>query len=125
MARAKPRKHASPRKICETFLEFTAPLIEALGAEATDDQLENVLKIGFTVWNAVVIDATNPRRRFVEHMRKTIAHDAMIEMLVERLIERKHLLFRHDHRLIGNYQLYRDRGELRLRAEARRPHARS
>jgi hypothetical protein len=32
-------------------------------------------------------------------------------------------LFGNDHRLVGEYQLYRHHGELRLRAEARRPNA--
>ena len=89
--------------------------------EATTDQMENALKIGFTTWNAVVYDAVNAKRRFVDQLRDLTGHDPAISAFVENLIDRKRRLFGDDKRLIGNYQLYRKNGELRLRAEARQP----
>src|SRR4029450_4246010 len=103
--------------------EFVAPLLDALGAGATDDQLEHVLQIGFTVWNAVVFDAANTSHRFVDPLQDLTAQDPPVSALVEQLVARKRRLFADDQRLIGHHQLYRDRGAPRLRAEARQPNA--
>ena len=121
MARAKINEQLAPRKISETFLEFVAPLLDALSPEATTDQMENALKVGFTTWNAVVYDAVNANSRFVDQLRDLTGHDPAVSAFVENLIDRKRRLFGDDKRLIGNYQLYRKNGELRLRAEARQP----
>jgi len=123
MTRARTTEQVAPRKISETFLEFVAPLLEAVGAEAVDHQLEQLLQVGFTVWNAVVFDAADTNSRFVDQLQDLTAQDPAVSALVEQLIARKRRLFADDQRLIGHYQLYRDRGELRLRAEARGPTA--
>jgi len=123
MTRARTTEQVAPRKISETFLEFVAPLLEAVGAEAVDHQLEQLLQVGFTVWNAVVFDAADTNSRFVDQLQDLTAQDPVVSALVEQLIARKRRLFADDQRLIGHYQLYRDRGELRLRAEARGPTA--
>lgn len=123
MTRARTQEQATSRKISATFLDFVAPLLEGLGAEATDHQLEQLLQVGFTVWNAVVFDAASTSNRFVDQLQDLTAQDPAARALVERLIARKRRLFANDQRLIGHYQLYRHRGELRLRAEARRPSA--
>jgi hypothetical protein len=121
MARASTRDRFSTRKISETFLDFAAPLLAPLGAEATEHEMENALQIAFTVWNAVVYDAVNRSRRWVDQLRDLAGHDRHIRALVEQLVTRKQSLFGNDHRLIGEYQLHRRQGELRLRAEARQP----
>jgi hypothetical protein len=119
MARTKALKTAAPKKISETFLEFVAPLTSILGSAATDAELEQVLKIGCTVWNAVVLDAAAPGSRYVEEALRLAGQNEPVRMLIEQLVTNKRHHFKNDHRLIGEYQLYRDRGELRLRAEAR------
>ena len=121
MARAKTQEKVSTRKISETFLDFAAPLLAPLGADATEQEIENALKIAFTVWNAVVFDAVNRSNRWVAQVRELVSHDPHIRELVEQLVARKQSLFGNDHRLVGEYRLYRHQGELRLRAEARRP----
>ncbi len=51
------------RKISETFLDFAAPLLSTIPRGAGKWQYENILKIAFVVWNAVVYaDATNDDR---------------------------------------------------------------
>ena len=40
MARAKTRKKIADRKISETFLDFASPLLDPLGAEATEQEME-------------------------------------------------------------------------------------
>jgi hypothetical protein len=119
MARTKAQKSTAPQKISETFLEFVAPLTSVLGPTATEAELEQVLKIGFVVWNAVVFDALEPGGRHVDEALRLTAHHGPERQLVEYLIEHKRRHFTNDLRLIGDYQLYRSGGELRLRAEAR------
>jgi hypothetical protein len=109
------------RKISEAFLDFASPLLDPLGAGATDDQLDQALKIAFTVWNAVVYETVNGNTRYVEMVRQLTAHDMEMAAFTQQLIARKRQLFGDDHRLIGEYKLTRKDGELRLRAEARDP----
>lgn len=121
MARAKTRQKFPPRKISETFLDFAAPLLDPLGPEATQPEMEQALQVAFTVWNAVVFDALDRSHRWVDQLKDLAGDDSRVRALVEQLVARKRSLFGHDQRLIGQYQLYRDGGELRLRAEARAP----
>jgi hypothetical protein len=119
MARTKAHKATAPKKISETFLEFVAPITSILGPNTTEAELEQVLKIGFVVWNAVVFDALEPGGRHVDEALRLTTHHRPERQLVEYLIDHKRRHFKSDHRLIGDYQLYRNNGELRLRAEAR------
>jgi hypothetical protein len=121
MSRKSQLTHFPDRKISETFLHFAEPLLEALGPDATDDQMEQSLKIAFTVWNAVVYETVNGDRHFLDMARELTSHEPAMVALVDFLIARKHHLFGDDHRLVGEYKfIYKD-GERRLRAEARDP----
>ena len=108
-------------KISETFLKFAEPLTEPLGPEITKDQLEEALKIAFTVWNAVVYDAVAGNDQFITSVRGLTSGDPMTAALIEGLIRRKEVEFGDDGRLIGEYTLRQQNGEWNLRAEARRP----
>ena len=119
MARTKAQKGTAPKKISETFLEFVAPITSILGPHTTEVELEQVLKIGFVVWNAVVCDALEPGGRHVDEALRLTAQHGPERKLIEHLIEHKRRYFKNDLRLIGDYQLYRSGGELGLRAEAR------
>jgi hypothetical protein len=119
MTRTKAQKSAAPQKISETFLEFVAPLTSILGPNTTEAELEQALQIGYTVWNAVVFDTIEPGGRHVDEALRLTAHHESFRQLIEYLIEHKRRHFTNDLRLIGDYQLYRSGGELRLRAEAR------
>ena len=109
------------RKISETFLHFAEPLLEALGPNATDDQMEQSLKIAFTVWNAVVYETVNGDRRFLDMAHELTSHEPVMGAMVDFLIARKRSLFGDDHRLVGEYKFVYKDGERRLRAEARDP----
>jgi hypothetical protein len=109
------------RKISETFLHFAEPLLEPLGRGATVDQMEQTLKIAFTVWNGVVYDKVNGNSHYLDMARKLTCHDRRIAALVEQLIARKHKLFGNDDRLVGEFKFIRKGGNLHLRAEARNP----
>jgi hypothetical protein len=119
MARTKGRKTATPKKISETLLEFVAPLTSILGPTATEAELEQALQIGYTVWNAVVFDALEPGGQHVDEVLRLTARQEPVRQLIEYLIDHKRRHFKNDLRLIGDYQLYRTGGELRLRADAR------
>ena len=109
------------RKISETFLDFADPLLAPLGPRATVKQMEQALKIAFTVWNGVVYDKVNGNTHFLDMMRNQTRHNREVAALVERLIVRKRKRFGDDDRLVGKFKFIRKRGELRLRAEARDP----
>jgi len=113
--------HAPYGKISEAFLDFASPLIEAAGPEAGNSELEPILKVAFTVWNAVVLDTVNGDTRFIDSVRQATAADPGPSGLVEQMISRKRSVFANDDRLIGNYELYRKDGEWIVRAEARDP----
>ncbi|MGD8284795.1 MAG: hypothetical protein PVG08_11840 [Desulfobacterales bacterium] len=63
------------RKISETFLDFTSPLLDALNKDVTKYQVEQVLKIAFTAWNAVVLDTVKGNTRYVTQLRELTAED--------------------------------------------------
>ncbi len=44
------------RKISETFLHFAEPLLDAHGPRATAAQMEQSLRLAYTIWNAVVYE---------------------------------------------------------------------
>jgi hypothetical protein len=102
-------------------LHFAKPLLEALGPKATNDQMEQSLKIAFTVWNAVVYETANGDRHFLDMARELVAHEPAMTAMVEFLIARKRRLFGDDHRLVGEYKFISKNGERRLRVEARDP----
>jgi len=108
-------------KISEAFLDFASPLIEAADPHAGPAEIEPILKIAFTVWNAVVFDTVNGNTRFVDKIRQATASDLVPAAFVELLLSRKRLVFGNDERLIGRYELRQTDGEWVLRAEARNP----
>jgi len=111
----------SERKISETFLDFVAPLMAAAGAVATKGQVEQALKIAFTVWNSVVFDTKRGNTAYLTRIRQLTVNDPVSAALVEQMISRKRALFGDDLRLIGEYRLTQKNGEWRLWAEARDP----
>ena len=89
------------RKISETFLRFAEPLLEPLGLDATEHDMEEVLKIAFTVWNAVVYETANGEVRFLNMLRDSTSPEPYLAAMIEQLIARKRSLFGDDHRIVG------------------------
>ena len=83
--------------------------------------MEQVLKIAFTAWNAVVLDTVKGNTHYVTKLRELTTDDPMSAALIEQMISRKQDMFSGDHRMIGEYRLTQKSGEWRLRAEARDP----
>ena len=56
MARG-PAKAFPDRKISETFLQFSAPLLHSLRCDASERQIREALAVAYTAWNAVTISS--------------------------------------------------------------------
>ncbi len=109
------------RKISETFLEFSLPLLDAIGQAPTKDQVEKVLQITYSVWNSIVLDTVKGGEKNISLLRETIKRDLMASAMIEQLISRKMELYADDLRLIGEFNVTHKKGEWRLRADARDP----
>ena len=109
------------RKISETFLKFSSPLLDAIGQAATKDQVEKVLQITYSVWNSIVLDTSSGCEKNISMLRETIKGDQMASAMIEQLISRKMELYADDLRLIGEFSITQKKGEWRLRADARDP----
>jgi hypothetical protein len=82
------------RKISETFLEFSSPLMDTIGEDVT---------------------------KYISMVRKAIMKDPITSALIEQMISRKNDIFSDDQRMIGEYSITQKNGEWRLLAEARDP----
>jgi hypothetical protein len=109
------------RKISETFLDFSMPLLDAIGDGATKQQIESVLRITYSAWNAVNFDSIKGGTKYVMMLRQAMEKDFMDRAIIEELIVRKRNDFGDDLRLIGEYSLRMVKGEWRLRADVRDP----
>lgn len=121
MANSSKRWKSSDEKLSATFLDFAAPLVDAIGPEVSRSQLEAILRIAFLSWNAVVLDMTRADSRHLDSIRQLAAEDPLVAGLAEHMLARKRIEFGDDERLIGHYELREDGGVLILRAEAVQP----
>ena len=121
MVSRKRKPNFPDRKISETFLQFAEPLLTPLGPSATKEQMNQVLQIAFTAWNAVVYESVNSDTQYLQMARDLTKGQPEIEALINQLIQRKRRLFGDDHRLVGEFKLTLKNGELNLRVEARDP----
>lgn len=108
-------------KISEAFLDFAEPLLEKEGAPPTAQEVEKVLQLASTIWNAVVLDTVRGSNDWVTKVRSQIAGHPPLKALMEQMIIRKQSLFSHDLRLVGEFKILGKKGEWRLRVEARDP----
>jgi len=107
-------------KISAAFLEFAQPILGEEGSLAAE-QIEQILRVAFVAWNAVVYDTVHRNTQWVTRLRTQVAPDAALSAVVEGLIERKRTQFGNDLRLVGSYKMVETNGEWRLRVEARSP----
>jgi hypothetical protein len=116
-------KHFPERKISETFLEYAAPLFEMGDEQLPESQLDQILRIAFVVWNALVYEAADKDTRFVDQLDALTSQDPLCKQLTEMLIDRKKRLFAEDYRIIGKYRFTYQDGNPHIWVEARRPSA--
>jgi len=108
-------------KISEAFLDFAEPLLEKEGAPPTTQEVEKVLQLASTIWNAVVLDTVRGSKEWLTKVRNQTAGHPPLQAMVEQMIARKQSLFGHDLRLVGEFKILGNEGEWRLRVEARDP----
>jgi hypothetical protein len=89
------------RKISETFLDFSGPLLLDLPSEALEHQAREALQVSFTVWNAVIFAGVLNDDRYLNEVRRLTAYKPQTSKLIEQMIARKRSLFGSDARLIG------------------------
>jgi hypothetical protein len=94
-------------------------MLQVLPATANTKDIEKILKIAFTVWNAVVFADVKGDEHFLVELRKETSSAVETEIIINNLIIRKRTLFGNDQRLIGEYRLTMKKGELNLQVEAR------
>ena len=108
-------------KISEIFLKFAEPILGNESDSLTAEETEKALSIAFVVWNAVVYDTAHGNTEWVTRLRKQVAQDSQLTVLIDGLIARKQAQFGHDLHLAGKYEIVETNGEWRLRVEARSP----
>ncbi len=119
---ARPTTRSFPdRKISETLLDFAAPLLPERSGEATEAQVRQALLVSCTVWNAVIFADVLGNPRFLDELRRRLAPALEKVGLLDQLIARKRTLFAADERLVGDWKLRQENGDVRLWAEARDP----
>ena len=110
------------QKISEAFLEFSSPLLKTLPKPATKHDIDKILRITYTIWNAVVFDKVFENTDYISEIRATFKHDKEGSSLIDYFITRKNELFGDDLRIIGEYKIIMmDGNKWRLRADARDP----
>jgi hypothetical protein len=106
------------KKISQTLLDYLEPILNEFGDDISRQELENLLMVGTTVWNACVVDAWHGSDTYVPELRKQFANMPHPE-LTEYLIERKSTEFVDDLRGITNPEVLEKNGEFVIRAEGR------
>ena len=109
------------KKISLTLIEYAEPMIENLPNGYSKSDLEVVLKLATSIWNACIRDQWHSTNGNVEAIRRLISRsDQTVPIaIVEALIARKKQLFSDDFRAITNECVVVKDGELVVRAEAR------
>lgn len=111
------------RKISETLLEFASPVLSLFGGEVSPERIRPAFVVAVTAWNAVILDESEESTEFIMKARNALGGGPELG-LFDILVERKRTEFASDRRLIGNFEVYKKRGEFRLRAFAHEPPAR-
>lgn len=109
------------RKISETFLDFAAPLLQALPADGLDAAFERALRVAYVVWNAVVYADVAGDERYLRDVRRRVEDEPELAPLVETLIQRKRSRFGDDWWCIGRWEVARTPDGFNVRADARDP----
>jgi hypothetical protein len=121
------RKQAAQGKISLRLLEFAEPMIDEAfegDGDPTATDLESVLKLVVTIWNAKVMEQIGRGSGHVEEIERVMFQDPRLppkaKFLTKLMLERKTTEFPDDLRLIGDFRVYTaPDGEMRVKAEAR------
>lgn len=110
-------------KISAALLDFSEPLVGALSEHASQQAREEAIRLGITMWNALVaLRLGDPAvfQAMLENCRKLPEpQSTVMATLVGQLVERKMERHAADLRLVRDWKLtFRENGEASLWAEA-------
>ena len=111
------------RKISETFLQFAEPMLHDLPSVEPERPAEEILKVAYTVWNAVIFADVLHDHHHLDEVRRLTAAEPEIARHIEQLIARKRALFADDERMIGTYEVRRTEDGINVCADARDPYS--
>lgn len=109
-------KELKGRKASEVFLEYANPYIQMYLKEkgkATLDEIEEMLKLPWIVWNAVIMQEKKNKIDFMTSIRLAIKNLSVgANALVESMLERKLKKFSKYCYMLGNFKLrYNESGQ--------------
>ena len=107
------------KKISETFLDFIEPVLQAMGCPEPDSkEYDNVLKLCWTVWNAVIKNDVDGDPSVLKAIHHTIP--AEYRTFIDNLVERKRKHFDQYQYYIGECEIRtKPDGSFSLYADAR------
>lgn len=119
-------KELKGRKASEVFLEYANPYIQMYLKEkgkASLDEIEEMLKLPWIVWNAVIMQEKKDKIDFIASIRLAIKNVSVgANALIDSMLERKLKKFAKYHYMLGNFKLRFDESgqEMILSMETRR-----
>jgi hypothetical protein len=95
--------------ISTALLSFARPLLRAVGQPKSEADLDAVLRVAVTIWNAVVLEQSGQAGRYLDQARRQIEEWSLpaAVQLFEALVAHKHQAFEDDLRLILDYRVMR------------------
>jgi hypothetical protein len=106
-------------RMSDVLIDFAWPIVRALGDNPRREELEAVLTIAATVWNAMVEEGDEVDDALVDISEdlQGCVHPPPLEVLA-MLATRKALWFRDDTRTVTSVEVSRRGGELRITARS-------
>ena len=102
----KPPVSRSARKVSEIFLEYAAPMLTDAPSKVSRPNMQEMLDVLASIWNAVVIDEWNDNDAFVTEMRQRLAAEPQLGAAVfEPFLERKRELFGEHKWAVGKVEV--------------------
>lgn len=102
-------KELKGRKASEVFLEYANPYIQMYLKEkgkATLDEIEEILKLPWIVWNAVIMQEKKNKIDFMASIRLAIKNLSVgANTLIESMLERKLKKFARYRYMLGDFKL--------------------
>ncbi len=121
------KQQVAQGKISLRLLEFAEPMIDEAFESDGDPiaaDLESVLKLVVTIWNAKVMEQIGQGSGFVKEIERLVLQNpdlpAKAKSMARLMLKRKATEFPEDLRFISDFSVYlAPDGELRVKAEAR------
>ena len=109
----KPRE-----EISQTFIAFVKPVMPEVDENTTEHQIKTFFEIGLMVWNAVLLDSVDPNGNNMNWIEDLLSKEPGYQLFIAPLIERRKTVFANDKRMIEDFTLTYENGDLEVRAEA-------